>query len=83
MVLPSRTNSPFVLLDDAHAPGVAASRLYSDFVRQDVVPAGTEPAALDALLADGWRDGLHVTLFAPYESTCESTRMSLCCYYSH
>ncbi|WP_423782019.1 aminodeoxychorismate synthase component I [Cupriavidus pauculus] len=67
MVLPSRTNSPFVLLDDAHAPGAAASRLYSDFVRQDVVPAGTEPAVLDALLADGWRDGLHVTLFAPYE----------------
>ncbi|WP_066732147.1 aminodeoxychorismate synthase component I [Cupriavidus sp. D384] len=58
---------PFVLLDDAHAPGVAASRLYTGFVREDVVPAGTDAAALDALLAQGWRDGLHVTLFAPYE----------------
>ncbi|PLQ01390.1 chorismate-binding protein [Cupriavidus pauculus] len=58
---------PFVLLDDAHAPGVAASRLYTGFVRQDVVPAGTDAVALDTLLAQGWRDGLHVTLFAPYE----------------
>ncbi len=58
---------PFVLLDDAHAPGVAASRLYTGFVREDIVPAGTDAAALDALLAQGWRDGLHVALFAPYE----------------
>ncbi|KAI3594808.1 Para-aminobenzoate synthase, aminase component [Cupriavidus sp. U2] len=58
---------PFVLLDDAHAPGVAASRLYTGFVRQDIVPARTDAAALDALLAQGWRDGLHVALFAPYE----------------
>ena len=58
---------PFVLLDDAHAPGVAASRLYTDFVREDVVPAGTDAAVLDMLLAQGWRDGLHVALFAPYE----------------
>ena len=57
----------FVLLDDAHAPGVAASRLYTGFVREEVVPAGTDAVALDALLAQGWRDGLHVALFAPYE----------------
>lgn len=67
--VPSSTFSdPFVLLDDAAAaPGVAASRLYTGFIRADVLPAGTDPAALDALLATGWRDGLHATLFAPYE----------------
>jgi para-aminobenzoate synthetase / 4-amino-4-deoxychorismate lyase len=58
---------PFVLLDDAHAPGVAASRLYTGFVREDVVPAGTDAAVLDALLTQGWRDNFHVALFAPYE----------------
>lgn len=63
----SRTNSPFVLLDDAHAPGQAASRLYTGFAREDVVPAGAGPDAIDALLADGWRDGWHAVLFAPYE----------------
>lgn len=60
-------SDPFVLLDDAHAPGVAASRLYTGFARQDVLPAGTGPAALDALLAQGWQAGLHAALFAPYE----------------
>ena len=60
-------SDPFVLLDDAAAaPGVASSRLYTRFVRADVLPAGTDPAELDARLAAGWRDGLHVTLFAPY-----------------
>ncbi|WP_454764896.1 aminodeoxychorismate synthase component I [Cupriavidus campinensis] len=60
-------SDPFVLLDDAAAaPGVASSRLYTHFVRADVLPAGTDPAELDARLAAGWRDGLHVTLFAPY-----------------
>ncbi len=34
----------------------------------DVLPAGTDPATLDALLAAGWRHGLHATLLlAPYE----------------
>ncbi len=46
---------------------MAASRLYTGFVRADVLPAGTDPATLDALLAAGWRHGLHATLFAPYE----------------
>lgn len=60
--------APFVLLDDATAaPGTRASRRYTGFVREDVVPAGTSMPALDALLAAGWRDGLHVALFAPYE----------------
>jgi len=55
---------PFVLLDDARA---ACSRLYTDFVRADVLSAGSPLADLDALLAEGWREGWHVTLFAPYE----------------
>ncbi|WP_407923190.1 chorismate-binding protein [Cupriavidus agavae] len=59
--------TPFVLLDDAHAPGVAASRLYTGFVREDRVPPGADTATLDILLEAGWRAGLHVTLFAPYE----------------
>ncbi len=46
---------------------MAASRLYTGFVREDTVPAGTDAAALDTLLAQGWHDGLHVALFAPYE----------------
>ncbi|GJG98721.1 aminodeoxychorismate synthase component I [Cupriavidus pauculus] len=57
----------FVLLDDAHAPGVAASRLYTGFVREDNVPAGTDCASIDALLQQGWQAGLHLALFAPYE----------------
>lgn len=68
MVPQSLIPSPFVLLDDAAAaPGVAASRLYTGLVREDIVPQGTDPAALDGLLAQGWRDGLQATLFAPYE----------------
>jgi len=64
----SASFDPFVLLDDAAAaPGVAASRLYTEFVQADVLPAGTDPATLHALLAAGWRHGLHATLFAPYE----------------
>lgn len=63
----STSPAPFVLLDDAHAPGVAASRLYTGFVREDIVPVGADLAVLDTLLAQGWRDGLHVALFAPYE----------------
>lgn len=55
---------PFVLLDDARA---ATSRLYTDFVRADVLPAGSPLADLDTRLAEGWREGWHVTLFAPYE----------------
>ncbi|KWW34680.1 MULTISPECIES: aminodeoxychorismate synthase component I [Cupriavidus] len=59
---------PFVLLDDATAgSGVTASRLYTDFVREDVLAAGADVSALDTLLASGWRDGLHATFFAPYE----------------
>jgi para-aminobenzoate synthetase/4-amino-4-deoxychorismate lyase len=58
---------PFVLLDDAAAAGVAASRLYTDFVREDVLVAGADVTALDTLLAAGWQAGLHATLFAPYE----------------
>jgi len=58
---------PFVLLDDAHASGVAASRLYTEFVREDILPAGADLTALDTLLAHGWRAGLHAALFTPYE----------------
>lgn len=66
--LPSPAPEPFVLLDDATAaPGEAASRLYTGFAREDVLPAGGDPAALEALLADGWREGWQATLFAPYE----------------
>ncbi|QEZ47711.1 chorismate-binding protein [Cupriavidus oxalaticus] len=58
----------FVLLDDATAaPAEAASRLYTGFVRQDVLPAGSDVAQLDAILAEGWRYGWHAALFAPYE----------------
>ncbi len=58
----------FVLLDDATAaPAEAASRLYTGFVRQDVLPAGSDVAQLDAILAEGWRHGWHAALFAPYE----------------
>lgn len=62
-----RSQEPFVLLDDAHAPGVAASRLYTGYAREDVVPAGADATALDNLLANGWREGLHAAMFAPYE----------------
>ncbi|NOV25261.1 aminodeoxychorismate synthase component I [Cupriavidus necator] len=58
----------FVLLDDATAPaGDAVSRLYTGFIREDVLPAGSHIAQLDAMLADGWRQGWHATLFASYE----------------
>ncbi|WP_455283865.1 aminodeoxychorismate synthase component I [Cupriavidus necator] len=58
----------FVLLDDATAAAVeAASRLYTGFVREDVLPTGSDISQLDSMLADGWRAGWHVTLFAPYE----------------
>ncbi|WER45365.1 bifunctional anthranilate synthase component I family protein/class IV aminotransferase [Cupriavidus sp. WKF15] len=57
-----------MLLDDATAsPGEAASRLYTGLVREDLLPAGSNPAELDTLLAEGWRHGWHATLFAPYE----------------
>jgi len=58
---------PFVLLDDAHASGEAASRLYTGFVREDTLAAGADLTALDTLLAQGWQAGLHAALFAPYE----------------
>ncbi|CAQ70493.1 Anthranilate/para-aminobenzoate synthase component I [Cupriavidus taiwanensis LMG 19424] len=58
----------YVLLDDATAPaGQAASRLYTGFVREDLLPPGSDIARLDAMLAEGWRQGWHATLFAPYE----------------
>ncbi len=57
-----------MLLDDATAaPGVRASRLYTGFAREDVLPAGTDPGTLEALLAHGWGHGWHVALFGPYE----------------
>jgi len=60
-----------VLLDDASAaPGVATSRLYTGFVREDRLDAAGGPAAigaLDTLLAEGWRQGWQAVLFAPYE----------------
>ncbi|QET00687.1 aminodeoxychorismate synthase component I [Cupriavidus pauculus] len=66
--VPVLSRSPFVLLDDATAPAAdPVSRLYTDFVREDVVPAGANVRTLDALLSAGWREGLHATLFAPYE----------------
>lgn len=62
------TAEPFVLLDNATAaPGEAASRLYTGFAREDVLPDASALGTLDALLADGWRQGWHATLFAPYE----------------
>ncbi|MGO4330677.1 chorismate-binding protein [Cupriavidus sp. 2TAF22] len=65
---PAAGNDPFVLLDDATAaPGEAVSRLYTGFVREDVLPDATALDALDAMLAEGWRQGWHATLFAPYE----------------
>ncbi|WP_432258162.1 chorismate-binding protein [Cupriavidus sp. TMH.W2] len=58
----------FILLDDATATaGEAASRLYTGFIREEVLPAGSGIAQLDTMLADGWRQGWHATLFAPYE----------------
>ncbi|RLK44212.1 chorismate-binding protein [Cupriavidus plantarum] len=69
--VPFSPRSPFVLLDDATAaPDNAASRLYTDFAREDVIPCGGDgraPEALDALLSAGWAENLHATLFAPYE----------------
>ncbi|MFC4519207.1 chorismate-binding protein [Cupriavidus pinatubonensis] len=43
------------------------SRLYTGLVREDRLPAGSDVALIDALLAEGWRQGWHATLFAPYE----------------
>jgi len=61
-------SEPFVLLDDATAPpGEAVSRLYTGLAREDILPPGGDPARLDAMLAAGWRQGWHATLFAPYE----------------
>ncbi|MBF6992130.1 bifunctional anthranilate synthase component I family protein/class IV aminotransferase [Cupriavidus sp. IK-TO18] len=65
---PSAQGEVFVLLDDATAPvPQAASRLYTSFLHEDVLPAGSDTARLDAMLAEGWRQGWHATLFAPYE----------------
>ncbi|MGT2494148.1 hypothetical protein ACU4GD_35750 [Cupriavidus basilensis] len=59
---------PFVLLDDATAaPGEASSRLYTGFAREDALPDAAALGTLDAMLAEGWRQGWHATLFAPYE----------------
>ncbi|MGY8525940.1 chorismate-binding protein [Paracidovorax citrulli] len=59
--------SPFVLLDDASAAaGEQASRLYTDFVRQDEV-AAADLSALTASLQQGWDSGWHVCVFIPYE----------------
>jgi len=65
---PPAGGEAFVLLDDATATaGQAASRLYTGFVREGVLPAGSNVVQIDAMLADGWRRGWHATLFAPYE----------------
>ncbi|KAI3598827.1 Para-aminobenzoate synthase, aminase component [Cupriavidus necator H850] len=65
---PPASGEAFVLLDDATAPAAqAASRLYTGLIREDVLPAGSDIAQLDTVLADGWRQGWHATLFAPYE----------------
>ncbi|MHA7681755.1 chorismate-binding protein [Cupriavidus sp. PET2-C1] len=65
---PASVAQPFVLLDDATAiSGEASSRLYTGFAREDVLPDASALGTLDALLADGWRQGWHATLFAPYE----------------
>ncbi|MBY4897313.1 chorismate-binding protein [Cupriavidus sp. AU9028] len=58
---------PFVLLDDATAaPGEPASRLYTDFVRQNDVAAG-DLDTLTRCLQQGWDAGWHVCVFIPYE----------------
>ena len=65
---PASVAQPFVLLDDATAvSGEASSRLYTGFAREDVLPDASALGSLDALLAEGWRQGWHATLFAPYE----------------
>ncbi len=57
--------APFVLLDEATGEG-ATCRLYTGFMRMDVVPAGALED-LEPSLKDGWREGWHACLFAPYE----------------
>lgn len=57
--------APFVLLDEATGEGTTC-RLYTGFMRMDVVPAGALEH-LEPSLKDGWREGWHACLFAPYE----------------
>ncbi|NSX12579.1 aminodeoxychorismate synthase component I [Cupriavidus taiwanensis] len=65
---PAAQGDVFVLLDDATASAAQpASRLYTGFLHQDLLPAGSNIAQLDTLLTHGWRQGWHATLFAPYE----------------
>ena len=66
-MLPSRP-APFILLDDARAPGVAEARLYRDPV--DLVTAytpGEVQPALERLGAAG-RQGLHAAGYLAYEA---------------
>lgn len=62
---PLAPGAPFVLLDDATGAGEMC-RLYTDFMRMDVVPAGALED-LEPRLAEGWKLGWHACLFAPYE----------------
>lgn len=62
------SNTPFVLLDDASLDG--HSRLYRDLLRVNHLAATDNIARLDELLADGWGNGWHVVLLAPYEYGC-------------
>ncbi|MDF9430494.1 aminodeoxychorismate synthase component I [Cupriavidus gilardii] len=65
-VLPRiEAGAPFVLLDDA-TEEAATCRLYTEFMRMDVVHDG----ALDdfeSQMQEGWQAGWHACLFAPYE----------------
>ncbi|WP_420869240.1 aminodeoxychorismate synthase component I [Cupriavidus gilardii] len=65
--------APFVLLDDATDP-MAMCRLYTDFMRMDVVPAGALEE-LEPRLGEGWKAGWHACLFAPYEFGAPLVRM--------
>lgn len=57
--------APFVVLDDASAAN-AVCRVYSSFIRMDVVPAGAVDR-LDACLRQGWKRGWHASVLVPYE----------------
>lgn len=64
--LPPKT--PFVLLDDAGPD--RRSRLYCHLQQVNYLAVTDSAAGLDELLADGWANGWHVVLLAPYEYGC-------------